>query len=244
MNVAKVDNLIYIPVNQKKKMLIFNTKQEEFQYCDFPCNISLIATIYFYNDKFWITGETEKIYAWDINKTEAQEVINIPDDVELYYERNIWFGYSYIYNESLWLFPAFANTILKYDILTKKLDKFELAGEEESIEKIEEELTNGRPFAIKYGIVKRYKNRLFFLSSKTRIFYELDLFANNVYGHDLQMINVYNNQIYPPLANGIMSEANYDLQSLIRIMKYTTNVEIRGNGIMGKTIYSNINKQN
>lgn len=241
-NVARVDDLLYIPLNQKKKILLFNMQDEEFRYCEFPSNISFMATIDYYNDRFWITGERKSIYAWDVNESEAKKIAEFPGDIKLFYNGNTWFGNSIIHNNNLWLFPTFADCILRYDMLANKVEKFEIVSEEESCEQIEKELKNGRRFASKYGVVKRDGNRVLFLSSKTRIFYELDLLTNRVYVHDFEMINIYKNQIYPPLIDNQISEWNYGLKGLIKfISKNSVSREILIEKIIGKTIYKNIN---
>ena len=135
--------------------------------------------------------------------------------------------------------------ILKYNILTKRLEKFEISGEEEDPEKIDEELRSGRQFASKYNVVKRYGNRAFFFSSKTRIFYEINLQTNKLYKHDFKMIYLYNNQIYPLVGNEIMSEIRYELEGLIRILtKKVTNISVKKEQIIGNIIYDRISKDN
>lgn len=240
-NVARIKDLLYIPLNQKKKMLLFNMQDESFRYFEFPSNISFIATIDYYNGRFWITGEGSQIYVWDINESEAKKIADFSGDVKLFYDGNIWFGNSFIFNNSLWLFPTFADSIVRYNILLGKIEKFELEGEEESVEQIEEELKSGRRFASKYGVVKRDGNKAFFLSSKTRVFYELDLSTNGVYKHDFQMINVYSNQIYPPIIGNQISEWQYGLEWLIRaITKNIVNGKAEKEKRIGENVYRNI----
>ena len=96
--------------------------------------------------------------------------------------------------------------------------------------------------AIKYSIVQKYDNKVFFLSSKTRILYELNLEDNSICRHILKVINIYNNQIYPSVENGIMLENNYTegLKCLIKcqisdLKKITTQKSV------GQTIYKTIN---
>jgi hypothetical protein len=245
INVERVDDLLYIPVNQKKKLIIFSIEKGEYSYCRFPSNVSAISTIDYYDGRFWITGEEKKIFAWDVDEKEAQEIVDFPDDIRLFFSRNNWFENSFIYNDCLWLFPAYADLILKYNILTKRLEKFEISGEEEDPEKIDEELRSGRQFASKYNVVKRYGNRAFFFSSKTRIFYEINLQTNKLYKHDFKMIYLYNNQIYPLVGNEIMSEIRYELEGLIRILtKKVTNISVKKEQIIGNIIYDRISKDN
>lgn len=243
VEVVRVEDLIYIPLNEKRKLLIFSMEKEEFKYCEFPSNITFIATIIYYNNRFWLTGKTKKVYAWNIDETMAQEVVDFPEDIRLFFPRNIWFANSFVYNDCLWLFPAFADSIIKYDILTGKLEKFELIGEEESLDlkQIEEELQTRRRFPAKYGVVKKVENRVFFLSSKTRIFYELDLLTDRVSIHDFKMINTFNGQIYPP---GEMAEINIGVDGLIRsLIKSGTNIEMKKKKMSGKAIYDDVNIQ-
>ena len=240
--IAKVDDLLYIPLNQEKKLLIFSMENENYRYCEFPINVSFISTIEFYGDKFWITGESKKLYVWNIGETKAQERANFPDDIKLFYPRNIWFGNSYIYNDCLWLFPAYADSILKYNIITNKMEKYEILGEEESAEQMEVEWENGRRFAAKYGIVKKHGSKVFFLSSKTKLFYQLDLLENHIDKYDFKMINIYNNQIYPP---GIMTEINFGVDGLIRsVMRSSISVGIKKEKMIGENIYNFTNVQN
>ena len=157
----------------------------------------------------WITGKNNKLYKWKLCETKAHEVAEYPGNIKLFYKENIWFSHSFIYNDTLWLFPCYADAILKYNLLTNKFEKIEIMGEEESIDQIEEELKNGRGFASKYGRVYKCGNKVYFLSSKTRIFYELNLQTCEIIRHDFKVNNNYNGQIYPPSVKGIMSEMYY-----------------------------------
>ena len=76
INVERVDDLLYIPVNQKKKLIIFSIEKGEYSYCRFPSNVSAISTIDYYDGRFWITGEEKKIFAWDVDEKEAQEIVD------------------------------------------------------------------------------------------------------------------------------------------------------------------------
>lgn len=240
-SVARVDHIIYISFNEKKRLLIFDLKSEEFTYCSFPQNIPVISTINYYNDRFWITGESKKLYTWKPDETDAQVVVDFPDDVKLFFTRNIWFGNSFIYNDCLWLFPAYSDQILKYNLFTNDFEKIKIAGEEEASERIVEDLEHGRPFPSKYGIVKRYGNKALFLSSKTRVFYELDLLTKKLCKHDFQMINFYNSQMYPPSSSGVFCEYNFGLEGLIGITdKIGTNMKMRNGQLTGTHIYNKI----
>ncbi len=206
---VKVDGMIYIPQNEKRIMVVFDLDREEFRYYDFPINIICIVTICYVDGEFWITQKNNKLYKWKMGEIEAHEVAEYPGNIKLFYKENIWFSHSFTYKETLWLFPCYTDAILNYNLLTNKFEKIEIMGEEESIDQVEEELKNGRGFATKYGRVHKCGDKVYFLSSKTRIFYELNLHTRNISRHIFKVNNNYNNQLYPPSVKGIMSEIYY-----------------------------------
>lgn len=241
---VKIDNLVYIPVNQKKVIFILDINSEKIRLCDFPANISFIATLCFSCGKFFITGESRKLYIWTLGEKMAYEREEFPADIKLFYNDNIWFRYSFIHQDVLWLFPFYATAILKYNLFTQKFEKVEIAGEEEgTIEQIDEEIQNGRCFASKYGIVRKYSNRVFFLSSKTRIFYELDLQTNIIVKHDFRVIHKYKDNIYPLLETyytGYRDGVEFLIEN---IKKNATNNYMgkKDDKLIGKAINNHIN---
>ena len=52
----RIDNFIFIPLNQKKVMLIFDLDKETFECYEYPENILFISTICYQDDKLWISG--------------------------------------------------------------------------------------------------------------------------------------------------------------------------------------------
>ena len=77
---------------------------------------------------------------------------------------------------------------------------------------------------------------------KTKLFYQLDLLENHIDKYDFKMINIYNNQIYPP---GIMTEINFGVDGLIRsVMRSSISVGIKKEKMIGENIYNFTNVQN
>jgi hypothetical protein len=210
--ILKVDNYIFIPLNMQRILLVFNLECEEFEYYEFPKEITSISTLAFYNDMFWITNEGNRILSWNIKLDTVEIHEKFPDDIKLFYPRNDWFLNSAIENNELWLFPGYADCILKFNLLTKQYEQIKFINEEEHDEKVQEELKLGilgRFFPSKYGTVKKIDHVIFCLSSKTRILYEIDIEKNAVKRHDFCIKNVYNGKLYPISADGIASEENY-----------------------------------
>ncbi len=240
--IDRAGDFLYIPVHKKRIILVFNFLTEQITHYNFPSNVLKIQTLCQNEGKIWITTEDKKIYMWELGQVKAHEAAIFPDSVKLFYHEKIWFAKSFIDKNILWLFPTFTDSILKYNILTNKFETLEIEGEEESTEKLKEDFSNGRCMAIKYSIVQKYDNKVFFLSSKTRILYELNLDDNLICRHILKVNNIYNNQIYPPTENGIMQERSYTegLRCLIkhqtpRVKKETTKQST------GQIIYKTIN---
>lgn len=243
--IVRLENLLYIPLNQKGIMLIFDIEKEEFTYFRYPQNVSFVATLCYYDGKFWTTGKDRKILKWQANESVASEVAKFPDDVTLLAKDGSWFGRSYIYNNILWLIPNCSDSILKYNFLTEQFEKIDIAGEEESVEQLEEEMKHGRYMRSKYNAIKKYENKVFFLSPKTRIFYEMNLETGNVCRHDFCVNNIYNGRIYPSPANGVALEQSYanGLECLISyIEKEKANQKEINDEVIGKTIHCNINE--
>lgn len=207
--IDRAGNFLYIPVHKKRIILVFDFFTERIKHYNFPSNVSEIQTLCQNEGKFWITTEDKKIYIWELGQAKAYEAAIFPDSVELFYHEKIWFTKSFIDKNILWLFPTFTDTILKYNILTNEFETLEIEGEQESAVTLKEDFSNGRCMAAKYSIVQKYNNKVFFLSSKTRIFYELSLENNLICRHILKVNNIYNNQLYPPAENGIIKEKYY-----------------------------------
>ena len=233
-------NSIFISLNSGRIMVIFDMDREEFQYIKYPSNLAGISTICFYRGEWWITGADKKVYCWKLGEDESYESAEFPDNISLYYQKEVWFARSFIYNGILWLFPVFADAILKYDILKKLFEKVEILGEEES----EKYFENGRFFLSKYGIVKQHNRTVFFLSSKTRILYEMDLETNEIQKHCLKINNIYNGKLFPESVNGVFKEEWYTegLKDLIREQAGAHKAAVKERTKIGKNINDNINK--
>lgn len=243
--IVRLEDLLYIPFNQKGIMLIFDIEKEEYTHFPYPENVSNVATMCYYDGKFWTTGKDRKILKWQADERVASEVAEVPNDVTLLAEGCNWFGRSCIYNNILWLIPNCSDSILKYNFLTEQIEKVEIAGEEESVEQLEEELKHGRYMNSKYNAIKRCGNNVFFLSPKTRIFYEINLDTGNVARHDFCVKNIYNGRIYPSPANGVAFEQSYanGLECLISyIEKENSNQKEINDELIGKTIHCYINE--
>ena len=203
--VIRVGDVIFIPLNQKRLLVEFDMEKESFKYHEVPDNISLVNTLNFAHDRFWITGSDKKLYTWNIRDNEVIICNEFTGYVKLFYQEKIWFGNSVFYNNTLWLFPGYADNILKYNLLTKQFEKIEIEGEEE----IEGDPYGGRFFKIKYRIIQKCDNKIYFTSSKTRILYELNLKTDYITKHLLNAKNIDNNQIDPSPEGGLMLEQNY-----------------------------------
>lgn len=241
--ITRKDDLIFFPLNQQKVLLIFNLQNEEYETIEFPSNISYVATLCYHNEKLWITGEDRKIYVWDVREKETSACVEFPDEVQPFFLRDnkrfIGFGNSLIYENDLWLFPICTDVIIKYNIMSGNFEKIDIPGEEE-VDGSEE----NRFFKNKYGIVKKNGDKVFFLSSKTRILYELNLVTNNIHKHDLKVKDIYNGKIYPPPMDGIMMERLYTsgLESMLRSVELDTeNVTMSRGDQVGEAIYKYIN---
>lgn len=210
---VRVGNRIYIPVNSKKILLVFDLEKEEYMSYPFPCNISKIYTLNHYDSRFFISGLDRQIYAWNILDNKAERIASIPDNVKSFYLGDVSFSHGLIYNGILYLFPCFADAILKINIFTGNVGILDIPGEEESAEEIKWQLKNGRCYPAKYSLVQSRDKKVFFRSSKTRLLYELDLETNELIKHDFKTTNIYQNKIYPPAINGIFSE-NYYMDGL------------------------------
>lgn len=240
----RVENRIYISVNKNKELLVFDLDKEVYETFPFPHIISRICTMCYHSGRLFITGFDKIVYAWNIYDGKVDEIASVPNNVKSYYSGEVCFTHSLIYNNVLFLFPGFADAILKVDIFTGQVETLEISGEEESAEEIDWELKNGRCFPVKYNIVQRQDRRVFFRSSKTRLLYELDLQTNEIINHDFKISNIYQNKIYPPAENGILSE-NYYMDGLRILMenlgeKITAIRESQGQKV-GKIIYKSIN---
>lgn len=241
----RVENRIYISVNKKKELLVFDLGKKVYESFPFPHNISKIFTMCYHNGRFFITGFGRIVYAWNIYDENADEIASIPNNVKAYYSGKVCFTHSLIYNDVLFLFPGFADAILKVNIFTGKVETLEISGEEESAEKIDWELRNGRRFAVKYNIVQKQDRKVFFRSSKTRLLYELDLQSNEIIKHDFKIRNIYQNRIYPPAINGVFSENCYmdGLRILMECSKQNVmDIRVSQGQKVGEKIYKTVNR--
>lgn len=234
--VVRRGNYIFIPFNTNRIVLVFDMLTETFRFYEFPENIPVITTMSFFDDNWWITGVDKKIYVWNMEANTISENIDFPCNIKLFYSGETWFGNSFIYKNILWLFPVYADGILKYNILTKKLEKFGIPGEEE----MEGVLEDGRFFVSKYGMVRRLNSEVFFLSSKTRILYELNLETNDIQSHIFKVNNIYNGKLYPDYANGIVAESYYaqGIRNLMHIQKGNNLIIEKKDVSVGEVIYN------
>ena len=218
--ILRVNNHIFIPINRQKMLLLFDLEKETFQYYNYPLNISTIYTLCYQHNQYWITGEDRKLYLWNIESERALECEFFPEYIRPFYLRKNLFGNSLIDKNILWLFPIFTDSILKYNILTQSFERLLIDGEEECEKTIEDELKAGRPFPAKFGMIKRYNNKVYFVSSKTRILYELDLTKNELRPHLFFIDNIYKDHIYPYIENEIVKEEKYmdGLNCLLRAL--------------------------
>lgn len=239
----RVENRIYISVNKKRELLVFDLEKEVYESFPFPHIISRICTMCYHSGRLFIAGFDRMVYAWNIYDGKVDVIASVPDHVKLYYSVEVYFSHSLIYNNVLFLFPGFADAILMVDIFTGQVETLEISGEEESAEKIDWELRHGRFFPVKYNIVQKQGRRVFFRSSKTRLLYELDLQTNEIIKHDFKIRNIYQNQIYPPAENGILIE-NYYMDGVRILMenlgeKITDIRELQGQNV-GRKIYKTL----
>lgn len=242
--IVRIRDFILFPLNQRKVLLVFDMQKEKCECYEFPDDISYISTLCVHGENLWITGGSRKIYTWNIKKQEVRVCAEFPDNVRLFFEGNghyLWFGSSFIYQDVLWLFPFYASVILKYNILTEKFEELEIPGEEET-----DGLEKARFNTIKYGTVKKSGDKVFFLSSKTRIFYELDLVTNMIQRHYFYVNKKYNGQIYPVTEDGKILERNdaVNLEDFLENIKERANEEIIIKDEMtGGTIYNCIDRK-
>lgn len=239
---VRIKDLIYIPINKIRKMMIFNMDKEEFSSVLYPNSILSIFSMAYNKGILYVTGSDKKIYGWNIYDNEICMISDIPKDLKLFYIADIWFLHSFVYRDILFLFPCFADKILMYYIGTREIKTLELSGEEESIEGVYKELKNGRVFPAKYSIVQRQDEKVFFRSSKTRILYELDLQTGIILKHYLYIDNIYKDRIYPPAIDGVMLEKYYTdgLDTIIQAIEERRNSNILKKYGVGKNLYNKI----
>ena len=217
VELMQIDDLIYLPINPKRQFLIFDLKTEKYEFCRYPDNISVILTLCHGNGNIWITGDDRKIYTWNIENRTACECSQFPEDIYLFFQNESYFENSFVDNNILWLFPGHANAILKYNIITQHFENFKIPGEEENINIKQKK----RFFTTKYRYIKKNGNKVFFLSSKTRVLYELDLNTQELYRHYFCFHNIFHNCFYPTLDKQVIVEGDWlaGLRSMIQIVK-------------------------
>ncbi len=236
------DDMIFYPVNSKKILCSFSLHNEEFKYYEYPENVSYIATLCFNNDELWITGTDRKLYVWKAGAETADPCSEFPSDLQLFYndDKNAtpYFFSSFVYKDCLWLFPDYCDKILNYNLVSGQFSILEISGEEEKAGK-----EKGRFFMHKYAFVKKFDDKAYFLSAKTRILYELCLETNEISKHSFNSEGKYKDEIYPKSIEGAVME-RYDIinleEYLIYVLKKDRKICFEKKDIVGKKIYESI----
>lgn len=237
-SIVRIGNSIFMPLNYKKVMLIFELEKEKFECYKYPENITNIYGLSHQGDKLWIIGEDKKIYTWSVKEREAYVYAGFPDYIEPSLLEAIYHGHSFINKDILWIFPLKTTIILKYNILTGQLEKLDVLDEEEKKAKA------GQSGGFDYDIVKNVGDKVFFLSFKTRILYELDLITSDIQNHRFPIVNMFNGQFYPMPVDGKMYEDSYinGLDLLLEsIAEYSKDAKVMEKGNVGKAINKYIN---
>lgn len=87
------------------------------------------------------------------------------------------FSDSILFENQLFLIPSYANMIVKFDIDKSIMEEIFIPGEEEDEDTLRKK---GRFFYSKYNLVKRMDENLFFISSKTKNIYILNMRSSEI----------------------------------------------------------------
>lgn len=125
-------NKLLLPSVQTNKVLEFNMDSGEHQLYTVGDEPAGCAFILENDDNYWlIPWKTKAIVKWDYQSGEWKAYNDYPE--QFYCERDRNTGDTYMFsgavkmNGSIWLFPCYANMILRLDLSTETIEKMELA---------------------------------------------------------------------------------------------------------------------
>lgn len=231
-NVVRHNDWIYIPLYHEKKMLIFDLDKEKYECYQYPENISGSYNLAYRGDELWIIGDDRKIYTWNIKENKTDMRAEFPDEIKQYIPES-QYVLTLIDKDALWIFPP-SNIMIKYDILTKHFEILKISAKEPEEEK----------FIGGYDVVKHINDKVFLLSSRKRVLYEIDLLKKDIQKHYFPIVNTFNGRLYPIPAEGKMIEKNYfDMtDALVKSIEANNeNSAMVNQGIVGKKINEYIN---
>lgn len=171
--VAKYADSVYIPMRDRPIVYEFNIRKEIFIKHEVACPIKGIDTICYDGNVFWLTGMEKGVFSWEKNEQRYKKCDQFPDgfkkNIDLKDEQGRWFSASIYYKGSVFLFPAYANMIVKYYIARNTMEMIAIPHDGQ--------LDVGkRQFSLaKYTVVKQRNNEVLFVSNQTRVIFILDL---------------------------------------------------------------------
>lgn len=183
--VLRVNDIVYLPLMNNNIIYTFDLRNESFDKICLNIDINGIATIEFDGNIFWLTGKNRGLYAWNKDSNVVTKYDRFPKGfgriIDCEYN---WFSYSIYFENYLYLIPAYANMIVRYDIKNQEMQEVHISNEEESEETIRRP---GRFFWAKYLKAKRINNKILLVSSKTKKIYILDMHTQKIEKIDLDL---------------------------------------------------------
>ena len=183
--VLRVKNKVYLPLMNRNIIYTFDLENETFNKVCLEIDINGIATIEFDGNDFWLTGKNRGLFSWNKEKSLYTRFDIFPKGfgkiIDCEYN---CFSDSIYFENYLYLIPAYANMIVRYDIKNKKMHEIYVSDEEENEKTIKQP---GRFFWAKYRMAKRINDKIILLSSKTKHMYILDMRTQKMEKIDLDL---------------------------------------------------------
>lgn len=173
---VRVGNKIYVPLHHSNRMYVFDLETEQTEVIWMNTEMKGIHTLCFDGKLFWMTGAEKMICSWDAEKNESVSYRTFPCGFNLICEGEeedmFWFSSSFVFHDSVYFVPCYANMFLEMALEKKEIKEIVIAGEGETKETIERA---GRNSVAKFGVAKRKDQRLLLYSSKNKNLILMDL---------------------------------------------------------------------
>ncbi len=239
-NILRVGDLVYIPLRHSNKIYRFDLKTEQTDILEVSTELKGIYTLCFDGSLFWLAGLGRMIYSWDEKTGECIKYEAFPRGFEMIFTKKAdendapCFSKSFLYQQSIYFVPCFANMLVKLDLSDRKLTEVKLQNEEETEATV---MRSGRLTAAKYGAVKQNNDRLMLLSAKNKNIILVNLNSEGVEKVELDISQDKHREVVPD-ENNIINEIYVDLKRFIEYVKQRQNTQQNDTGDMvGEEIF-------
>lgn len=172
------DQKVYISCSVRNIIFIFDLQNESFRYEYLANTINGINTIAIDGNNLWMTGKKKEVLMWNTENNTINCFREFPQRFcKIYDIDEGLFSDSILFENQLFLIPLYANMIVKFDIDKTAMEEIFIPDEEEDENSLRKK---GRFFYAKYNLVKRVDENLFFISSKTKNIYILNMRSSEI----------------------------------------------------------------